>query len=336
MKALLYSDWETFHVVETPEPTPIEGEVRLKVQAAGICGSELEAIRNRSPRRVPPLILGHEFTGVIDRVGPGVKDWRVGDEVVANAVIPDGTCPPCLRGKTNLCLNRHLFGMNRPGAFAEFVCVPTKVLIHRPPGADAKAAALTEPLANGVHITNLLKDTRPDKVLLFGAGPIGLLTMQALRVAFGAKVAVVDRAESRKDLAGRLGAEATFLPQQEKEIADWADSDGYAATVDAVGAPATQRASISFLRRGGTAVWIGLQENSPAVNSFDVILAEKRIQGSYACTQEELEQALRWLADAKVDASSWTSIFSLEQAELAMSTMLHPGPQDVKAVIAMS
>jgi threonine dehydrogenase-like Zn-dependent dehydrogenase len=335
MRALLYSDWETLEMTDVPVPEPGSGEVRIKVEAAGICGSELEAFRKRSPRRQPPLILGHEYTGVIEQVGPGVQDWKEGDAVVPNAVIACGTCASCRRGQSHLCLNRQLFGMHRPGAFAEFVNAPVGTLIRRPSRASASAAALTEPLANGIHVANLLEEVSPAQVIVFGAGPIGLLSLLALKITFGAQIAMIDRSETRLGTAKAVGADAVFLPDEQEKILDWISSEGLPATVDAVGAESTKAASVSLLRPGGTALWIGLHENTSPMNAYDVILAEKRLLGSYACSQKELAQALEWIADGKVDVSTWVSKYPLEESVNAFNTMLRPGPNDVKGVITM-
>jgi L-iditol 2-dehydrogenase len=335
MRALVYSDWETLQMADVPMPEPAPGEVLVRVQAAGICGSELEAVRKHSPRRPPPLILGHEFTGVIEATGEGVKEWNEGDEIVANAVIADGRCPSCRRGDTHLCLHRQLFGMHRPGAFAEYVTVPAVALIKRPAGVVPAAAALTEPLANGVHIAGLLADREPETVVVFGAGPIGLLTMQVLRHRFGCKVAVIDQSLARLVLAQKLGAEAIFEPSDHGPIHLWAGELGIDATVDAVGAGSTKADSITFLRPGGTAVWIGLHENTSPLNAYDLILPEKRLLGSYACTQPELAEALALIADSVIDVSSWTTKYPLGESEQAFKDMLEPGPGDVKGVIVM-
>jgi L-iditol 2-dehydrogenase len=330
MRALLYSDWETLEMVDLPKPELHEGEVLLKVGAAGICGSELEAVKKRSPRRKPPLVLGHEFTGVIEAVGAGVAAWKEGDAVVSNAVIADGTCPACRRGQPHLCANRQLFGMHRPGAFAEYVTAPASTLIPRTPGTSPAGAALSEPLANGIHIANLLKPDAPKNVVVFGAGPIGLLALQALKITFGCLVSVIDLNQARLDLALKLGAD--FVAEPEGLDALKVD-DGFDASVDAVGAEETKAASVTAVHPGGVAVWIGLHENPSILNSYDLILPEKRVFGSYACTQAELAQALAWIEDGKVDVASWVSRYGLEEADKAFETMLHPGPGDVKGVI---
>ena len=336
MQALLYADWDTLVMAEQPIPRPGPGEVLLRVEAAGICGSELEAVRKRSPRRPPPLILGHEFTGTIESVGTGVEGFEPGQGVVANAVIACGDCPPCRRGQSHLCLNRTLFGMHRPGAFAEFVTAPTSALLHRPEGVRPQHAALTEPLANGVHITGLLADRDLESVAIFGAGPIGLLTMQSIRAARKPRIAMIDTNPARLELALALGADIVSDPSSEASLLAWAGEDGFSATVDAVGAGATKRASVTMLRPGGAAVWIGLHESESPFASYDLILAEKRVLGSYACTMRELGQALEWIADGTIDVGSWTTECPLKRADHAFLTMLKPGPNDVKGVITVS
>ncbi|HEY3779608.1 MAG TPA: alcohol dehydrogenase catalytic domain-containing protein [Fimbriimonadaceae bacterium] len=330
MKALVYSDWETLEMREIAMPEPGSGEVRVKVEAAGICGSELEAFRKHSPRRKPPLILGHEFTGIIDAVGPDANR-TVGEAIVSNAIISCGTCPACKRGMAHLCVNRQLFGMHRPGAFAEYLTVPVSTLIPRPAGVSPAEAAMAEPLGNAVHITGLLKDVKPQTSVVFGAGPIGLFTLQAIKHVFGGRVAVVDLSESRLELATKLGAD--FVGGPDSNIQEWVGETGIEVTIDAVGAEETKTASITWLRPGGTAVWIGLHENTSDFNAYDIILPEKKLLGSYACTQQELGLALNWIAEGKIDAKSWTSVIPLDQAKEGFETMVRPGPGDVKGVI---
>ena len=329
MEALLYADWDTLKLTSLPIPEPREGEVRIRVEAAGICGSELEAVRKRSPRRTPPLVLGHEFTGIIDSRGPGVEGLALGQPVVANAVIACGGCDCCQRGDTHLCVNRQLFGMHRPGAFAEYVCAPAKVLIPRPTGVDPPLAALTEPLANGVHIARLLElgGLGFKRIAVFGAGPIGLLAIQVLKRRFGCDIAAIDLSVDRLEIARRVGANGVFR-------GDLNEMD-FDASLDAVGAASTKSASITCLRPGGTAIWIGLHENESPFNAYDLILPEKRLLGSYACTQKELAEALDLIASGDLDLS-WISEFPLAQAEMGFQRMLRPGPGDIKGVITMS
>jgi len=195
MKTLLYSAWDRIEVADRPRPSPEAGEVLLRVAACGLCGSELEAFKNHSPRRTPPLVLGHEFCGVIEGLGEGVglrhaqsspgDGLRPGRKVVSNSLVPCNQCVRCRRGDTHLCGKRQIFGMNRQGAFAEFVNVPADCLIPWPDNLPAEAACLAEPLANGVHVAELVAPLKPKTVLVIGAGPIGLMCQQAMQAMLG-------------------------------------------------------------------------------------------------------------------------------------------------------
>ncbi|MFZ4509013.1 MAG: zinc-dependent alcohol dehydrogenase [Fimbriimonas sp.] len=333
MRALLYDAWEHLTMTDLDQPTAGEGEVLLKVAAVGICGSELEAFRKRSPRRVPPLVLGHEFCGEVVAVGPSVSKLKVGDRVVSNSVIPCGDCGICRRGLGHACPNRRLFGMQLPGAMAEYVAVPERVTIPWHPELSAAQAAMAEPLGNGMHVAGLAGPTGPEKAVVFGAGPIGLMCMMALRAVHGSEVVMVDTNPDRLVVAERLGAVKTLKPDQLDEIKAWTDGDGADVAVDAVGAQATKLGAVHAVRNGGAAIWIGLHANEDPFPAYDLVLTEKRVLGSYATTQEELAGGLELVRQGKIDVSSWTSEFTLEQGVEAFHQMLTPGSGDLKAVL---
>ncbi|MBS0664597.1 MAG: alcohol dehydrogenase catalytic domain-containing protein, partial [Verrucomicrobia bacterium] len=157
MRVLHYPEFDRLEIRDLDSTPPRPDEVRLRVVACGLCGSELESFKNHSPRRPPPLVMGHEFCGVIDAIGGEVRDWRPGAKVVSNSLVPCGHCVRCHRGDTHLCAERQIFGMHRPGAFAEYVNVPARCLIPWPEQLAAEAAALAEPLANGIHVVNLTR-----------------------------------------------------------------------------------------------------------------------------------------------------------------------------------
>ena len=224
--------------------------------------------------------------------------------------------------------------MQRPGAFAEFVVAPTSALIRRPDGVTPPQAALTEPRERRSH-RGPLAPYDGETIAIYGAGPIGLLAMQALRAARNPRIAMIDTNPARLEIALQLGADCAFDPHSHESIVAWAGDDGFSATVDAVGAASTKAESIKVLRPGGTAVWIGLHESESTLASYDLILAEKRVLGSYACTMPELQQALDWIADGTVDVSSWVTEFPLSRADHPFLTMLKPGPDDIKGVITV-
>ena len=206
MRVLNYPAFDQLEIGDQDVAAPRPDEVRLKVAACGVCGSELESFKNHSPRRPPPLVMGHEFCGTVAELGAEVTNVKKGARVVSNSLVPCGQCVRCTRGDTHLCAHRQIFGMHRPGAFAEYVNVPARCLIPWPENLPAEAASLAEPLANGIHIVNLTKNYPAATVLVIGAGPIGLFSQQALQVLRGSKVYVADLSPERLAVAKKLGA----------------------------------------------------------------------------------------------------------------------------------
>jgi L-iditol 2-dehydrogenase len=345
MKTLFYPAWDTLEVTERPMPAVAEGEALLKVSAVGICGSELEAVRHHSPRRTPPLILGHEFCGEIVSVTPfpnteglaGRVTWKPGDRVVCNALVPCGQCVRCRRGDAHLCAQRQIFGMHRPGAFAEFVNVPLSALIPWPDELPAEHAALAEPLGNGVHIVNLVKHLQPKSVLVIGAGPIGLLAQQAFQAVLGVTTYTADLSDERLAVAMAVGATRVINPMRDdvvKAMRDLTDGEGVDVVVDAVGASVTKKQSVQAVRPGGAAVWIGLHEN--AINDFatyDVTLPEKTVFGSYAAQLHEMQVALDLMVSGKVNVTGWPEVFPLERGVEAFTRMLAAKGTDIKGIL---
>ncbi len=338
MRALLYPEFDRIENAIVPEPpAPAADEVTIAVAACGICGSELEGFKTRSPRRTPPLVMGHEFCGTIAAVGAGVAEWRVGARVVCNALVPCGRCVRCARGDAHLCATRQIFGMNRQGAFAERVNAPARCLLPWPEELTAAEACLAEPLGNGVHVANLTAALRVETALVIGAGPIGLFCQQALQVARGARVAVADLSETRLAVAQRLGAVRTLRADREDVVAAaraLTDGEGVDLVVDAVGAAATKRTAIEAARPGGAAVWIGLHDNPMTLDSFTVTLPEKKVFGTYAAKVEDLRVALEWMRAGRVDAKSWTTTLSLDRAAEAFRRALAAQGSDIKLIVA--
>lgn len=340
MNTLLYSAWNQVELAPQDEPQIKPDEVLLRVAACGLCGSELEAFKNRSPRRVPPLVLGHEFCGQIEKVGSQALGWQPGQQAVSNSLVACLNCARCRRGDTHLCANRQIFGMNRPGAFAPLVNVPARCLISWPGSLPAAAACLAEPLANGVHVAHLLErwsaGRKIEKAIVFGAGPIGLMCLQTLRVLLGAQVGVVDLSPERLEVALRLGASSTCDSRHADAVEwakDWTDGEGVDACVDAAGVGATKSASLQSVRAGGACVWIGLGQNEISLETFGITLPEVAVLGSYASTQDEMAQAVEMMRSGAVDALSWPQVFPLEEGVQAFHRMLAAQGSDIKAVI---
>lgn len=338
MKALVYEAFDTHVLKEVPVPTPAAGEVLLRVAACGICGSELESFKNHSPRRPPPLVMGHEFCGWIEDAN-GHADWPAGTPVICNALVPCGTCSRCERGDTHLCADRQVFGMHRAGAFAEYVAAPARSLIPWPEGLPARAACLAEPLGNGVHMTKLTAHLPAAKVLVIGGGPIGLMAQLAFQTIRGSEVIMAEISDHRRETGVKLGAVSAVNPLQtdtvEHALAE-TGGEGVDLVIDSVGSGLTNQQAIAALRPGGAAVFIGLHENKATVPSYDLILPEKQIIGTYAANLEDLREAVRLMQDEQLDVTSWTQLYQLDDAVDAFATMLRPSDTDIKGIITPS
>ena len=189
MKVLELTAPSEFAISEKPKPSPLAGEVLIKVACCGICGSDVHGMDNSSGRRIPPMIMGHEASGVIEELGESVEGWNSGDRVSFDSMVYCGKCGHCEKGETNLCEERQVMGVScdefkRDGAFAEWVIVPAHILESIPKGLSFEEAAFTEPLAVALHAVNIVKAQPGERALVVGTGLIGLLVVQAL-IAFG-------------------------------------------------------------------------------------------------------------------------------------------------------
>ena len=215
MKALLLSDYKKLEVVELPRPEAREGELLIRIHACGICGSDVHGYDGSTGRRLPPIVMGHEAAGVVESVGSGVRGFAAGDRVTFDSTVYCGKCFHCKRGEVNLCDDREVVGVSTPlfrrmGAFAEYVTVPARIAYKLPEGMPYAHAALIEAVSVAVHAVGLTPIALDDTVVVVGAGMIGLLTMQAARLAGAGRVLVMDVDETRLELARQLGATATF------------------------------------------------------------------------------------------------------------------------------
>jgi (R,R)-butanediol dehydrogenase / meso-butanediol dehydrogenase / diacetyl reductase len=311
MKALVYLGPRRIELQDVPDRTPAAGEVVIATAASAICGSDLHAFREASPRRVPPLIMGHETVGTIAKVGDGVAPDRIGQRVVLRPVLACGECESCRAGRTNICPNGRLVGRELPGGFAERFAVPDRAAVEIGSSIADDVATLIEPLANAVHVTS--RAIRPgDDVLVIGAGPIGAL-MARMSVERGAdRVFVTDRIASRLELARAQGAQPVVADGADEAIAAETDGRGLDVVIDAVGVGATWALASTAVRRGGRIEIVGLGDGAPAIDAFAVIGKEISITGSYAWIDDEFASAIEMIGLGAIDTSGWftTSTFA--------------------------
>src|SRR5215469_6095551 len=240
MKALLLSQYRRLELAEVETPRPQPGEVLIRVAACGICGSDVHGYDGSSGRRIPPIIMGHEAAGNVVQVGEGVNGLSEGDRVTFDSTVYCGACANCLRGEINLCDRREVLGVScgdyrRAGAFAEFVSVPAHIVHRLPDNLVFPEAALLEAVAVVLHAASLVPIARGGTALVVGAGTIGLLLQQALRVAGCARVFVADPDRTRLALSQKLGATETIPDGVFERIIELTDGAGVDLVTEAVG-----------------------------------------------------------------------------------------------------
>jgi threonine dehydrogenase-like Zn-dependent dehydrogenase len=316
MKALVYTD--TNEVVYRDEPDPVldPGEVLLKVEATGICGSDMHAYHGLDPRRVPPLILGHEVAGTIAS-GP-----QKGSRAVINPLITCGTCSYCDTGFSNLCDQRELIGMRLEGAYAEYVKIPSKNLIIIPDTLSFVHASLTEPTATALHALNLArsKSSRPLaelKVIIIGGGAIGMLAALLLK-GYGCSDILL--AETN-DLRGKSAAEHTGC-QVFNPITDSVVQDGsFDLVLDCVGGGKTRELAMSAVKTGGTLVHIGLMDSQGGLDIRKLTLFEITLIGVYCYTAADVRAAVKAIDTGLIGDLSWVETRPLSQGAQAFSAL---------------
>jgi len=335
MKALYYPAWGKLEVRDVSIPTLVDGEVLLRVSNCGICGSELETFRDASKRRTPPLIMGHEFCGQVEEVHGAQVDRLKGRRVIAHALVHCGECSACLRGDTNLCLRRQVLGMDRPGAFAEYVAVPERVLIPWPEDLPAATAVFTEPLASGINAMRQGPNARRSRVVVIGAGPMGLMCLFAAKQLYQSSVVISDRIPERLDAARMLGADLTVhSPHQNlptEALKYWA-GERAEFVIDAVGSSETKLLSLDLVEPGGMVVWVGLHGDRVELSSYALTLGQKCVSGSYSGSMDDLRLRTQLLA-AEDFETSWATKYSLEEGEAGFRDMLQGEGNKIKAIL---
>ncbi len=315
MKALLLSEYSRLEMVDLPMPRPGPEEILVRVEACGICGSDVHGYDGSSGRRIPPIVMGHEAAGTVAAVGPEVAGARDGDRVTFDSTIYCGVCPYCRRGEFNLCDRRQVLGVSTPeyhraGAFADYVVVPTRVVHHLPGNIPFPEAAMIEPLAVAVHAVAISNLAEGSSALVVGAGMIGLLVLQALRQAGCSRIFIVDIDDSRLKLATELGATATLNAKTTDvaaEIQRLTSNSGVDVALEAVGSTATIKTAIESVRKGGTVTLIGNIAPTVEIPLQMVVSRQIRLQGS-AASSGEYPKCIDLLSSGAIDVKPLISV----------------------------
>jgi 2-desacetyl-2-hydroxyethyl bacteriochlorophyllide A dehydrogenase len=315
MKALVYTQPNEVQLQQRPMPELIAGEVVLKIEAVGICGSDMHAWHGHDPRRKPGLVLGHEFVGRIEQsAAPG---FAVGTRFTGNPLITCGVCDYCVQGRNNLCANRTMVGMTRSGAFAEYMSIPASSLIAMPQDLPARAAALTEPAATAWHAINLtmralVRPIHECRVLIIGGGAIGMLSALLLRYLGVRRVVLAELNALRREAVAKHAHCETIDPRQAAPAENSVD-----VVIDAVGAKATRGQAFTAIKPGGVIMHVGLQDWASEIDMRKLTLAEITLLGTYTYTTADLRATVDALASGAFSDLSWVEARTLAEGQQA-------------------
>ena len=315
MKALLLSEYNRLELVELPMPRPGPDEVLVRVEACGICGSDVHGYDGSSGRRMPPIVMGHEAAGTIAALGADSDGLHNGDPVTFDSTVYCGECEYCRRGEVNLCDHRQVLGVSTPeyrraGAFAEYIAVPRRIVHALPPHIPLRDAAMIEPLAVAVHAVALSDIPENGTALVVGAGMIGLLVLQALRESGYSRVFIIDIDDSRLELARQLGAAAAINAKTSDAVAEiqrLTEKSGVDVALEAVGSSQTIKTAVECVRKGGTVTLIGNIAPSAEIPLQIVVSRQLRLQGS-AASSGEYPRCIDLLARGKIDLKPLISV----------------------------
>jgi threonine dehydrogenase-like Zn-dependent dehydrogenase len=319
VRAVVYTDAGTVALRDHAEPVPGPTEVLLRPLAVGICGTDLhpEVFEFNAD-----VVMGHEFVATVVALGPGVTDLAAGDRVVVNPNgITCGECAACRRGSANLCIPARSMsiGIHRDGGLADLVAIPTRALHRVPESVPDEDAAWVEPLAANVRAVVAAGSVLGSRVVVFGGGPMGLLTLQLLRNAGASFVGVVEPVSFRRAVADRLLADETYDSAASAER-----REAPSIVFECSGSPAALSDALRLVEPGGSIVAVGIGPTSRGVRSMDLVGKEITIHGS-SLYVGEFQTAIDLLARGRIDVRTLTSgIEPLERFDTAFSAMRQP------------
>ena len=287
---------------ETVAPTPGPGQVLLRIQRIGVCGSDIHVFHGKHPYTSYPVVQGHEFSALVAAVGPGVQGIEVGNKVTAMPQIVCGKCGPCLRGDEHICDALRVQGFQAPGCAQELWVTAADKIVKLPDHFSFEQGALVEPISVAVHAIQRAGKLAGRRAVVLGAGPIGNLVGQAARAA-GARVLITDLSEHRLEIARRCGLSETSNPAREelKEASQRVfGAEGFDLAFECVGVEATLDAAVSTLAKGGTLIVVGVFGDKPRVDLGLVQDRELRISGTLMYQRPDYEQAVAWIASGDI------------------------------------
>jgi len=326
MKTLVWTGPSTMNMEQRDVPSIKPDEVLIRVEAVGICGSEIEGFLGHNSLRKPPLIMGHEFCGRIADTGEQVEHLTIGSKVVVNPLLSCGTCDRCRRRLDNLCDSRGIIGIHRPGAFAEYVTAPASSVHVVPESMNSYLASLAEPLACSLRAARRALAFHPfANVLVYGAGTIGLLSGMVAKILGANKVIMLDVNEGRLETVRRAGIDFTLhslAGDIRSRIKDVTGAKGIDVIIDAAGFLPTRTEALELINAGGVVMNIGLGIDETPLRINHAIRSEITLLGSFAYTKQDFHDAVQLLVGGKISGEGWSEIRPLDEGENAFKELV--------------
>lgn len=305
MRALVLTDYCHLELQEVPTPKPGPDELLVRVHACGICGSDVHGFDGSTGRRKPPIIMGHEASGVVAEIGEEITQFRPGDRVTFDSTVYCGRCAYCARGQVNLCDNRRVLGVScdeyrRDGAFADYVVVPERIVCKLPENVSYEQAAMIEPLSVALHAVDRAAPRIGETAIIFGGGMIGLLILQVLRLTGLHQIVVIEPDPSRRHMAETFGADKVLPPDQWQAALVTSATASVHLVFDAVGINETVQAALGTVGKGGRVVLVGNLQPDVSLPLQKVVTRELTLLGSCA-SQGDYPRCLNLIAQQRVN-----------------------------------
>jgi L-iditol 2-dehydrogenase len=340
VKALVHTAPYVMELQDWPVPEYGPDDLLIRVKACAVCGSDIKGYTGKTGRRQPPIIMGHEASGVVEAVGSNVAGFGPGARVCFDSTVYCLHCAYCLSGHYNMCENRQVVGVaegtyRRHGAMAEYVVVPHWIAVHLPDSVSFAQAALIETVSIGVHAANRTPLQLNDKVVIVGAGAVGLVALQAIKLKGAGKVVVTDISPSRLEFARRIGADVTVdgnRPDLLDALRAEVGPDGADAVIEAVGLQSTIDTALAITRSAGALTLIGNVSPRVEMGLQTIVTREISIYGVCA-SNGEFADCVELVASGRIDVNPFISDYArIEDGQAVLDRLYHGVEGNIRTV----
>lgn len=351
MKSAVYYGQRDVRLVDSPEPSVTKtNDVKIKVECCGICGSDLEeyyygpvvvpTTTHALTGRKAPLILGHEFSGEVIDTGSAVSKVKIGDKIVCNPVLGCGKCKWCRKGVPCLCENMACIGLQGDGGFAEYVVIPEDNCILLPEGTAMDSITIIEPCATAIRNVRRGQVGLGDNVLVIGAGTVGLLTIQAAKLAGAANVIAVEVNPFRMQVALNTGADAVFSPYEKdlkEKLRELTGGSGVNIVIECTGKSESPALALEVIEKGGNIVLVGICPEPSPLLTRNVARGEINLYGVHGYVNEDLRDAVSYVQSGKINVEPLiTGRIGLDRIRTDGFEKLGPnGERNIKIIVDM-